>query len=493
MERDGVKGEDRTIQLKSPIGHGYEFVTVIGQLVDRYIDTVRSTTPEYMLYQGHSIRGVLRERLFTAAIYNQRLRNLFNEHWESTDLGKDAMEVYYKIAFGEYFFDGTKLTGSSLPSEKDSETLEQYKEILSPYRKSIVYYAYNQRFLELVLPLLSKLDGTVVVLTMADILEPANWPENVQLIEFPVLKSIMEYKNPFLGTVFPILYHTFNNLAFLTKFLEPRSIILPEGANVIEYKMLAVLGKVHGVPTICLQHGWPGLLHLGFHDMEYDHYLSWGKISAKLLETVSPAPIYNCSGYPNEIPNIKLSKKKAISFFFQGPYYVSDEGVIRKMLDFALYCAESFPSLEIWIREHPSCKLNPTPKVLEKIRSIENIRFASRKEYPLEEVLANSIVNVSVFSSSLVESLLYGCIPFVLNLTSMPCFTPDLDAQGLGIEVRTMGEAKKRIRSLLKEQAQIRAFQKRISKASPDFFSATGKVAMQKIVNYIETVSNKKA
>jgi hypothetical protein len=64
-------------------------------------------------------------------------------------------------------------------------------------------------------------------------------------------------------------------------------------------------------------------------------------------------------------------------------------------------------------------------------------------------VLEASLAAVSIYSTSLVEAAALGCVPVVFNPTSMPHYTPDLDALEAGIEARTVDAARQAIARLV--------------------------------------------
>ncbi|MGV8815864.1 MAG: hypothetical protein ACOH2D_17310 [Gelidibacter sp.] len=473
------------------VDYGFHYIKFNDRLVQEYLDSIKVLNPEYLSYNGYGIEGILEKRLFAKLIYDQKLRDIFNNYWKDGNMSIDLKNKFYTKAYGEFFLSPseTKKVKEETSSISNNFNKEKIKVALEPFKGKIVYYAYNLRFLEIAIPVLSKLKEEVIVLTYEDIPESFNCPDNILIIEFPVLKT-KEFTNDFLELKFPILYYLFNNLEFLVKALEPKSILFFEGANVVEYNILAVIGKKFKICTICIQHGWPGLLYSGFHNMQFDYFLSWGDEFIKLLKPINPAPKFLTVGYPYEIPLKKHQEKDAVSFFFQGPYFVSTLMVIEQMIDFAIFCARTFPEFDILLREHPSSKIR-TDKI-KTLKSFKNIKFVPANEVLLKDVLARSIVSVSVFSSTLMESLVYNSIPLIFNLTSMPHYHPNLDEEKLGIEVKTLFDAQEKIVELLKSKSNLMRYRKNILRAHSNYYSSTGNEALQNTVDKIIKISNKK-
>lgn len=471
---------------------GYQYIQFHDQLIKEYLDSIEAINPEFLKYKGRSIKGIIEKSFFAKLIYYQPLRDLFNEYLKNEGMPNHLKEQYYKEAYSEFFLDqheiNTKQQNGGNEKKFDDEAKKELRDALKPYKGQIVYYAYNVRFLELALPVLTKLQEDVIVLTYQDIPESSNYPENIMIVEFPVVK-LRTCKNIFLKLKFPTLYHLFFNLEMLLKIIQPKSIIVLEGANVVEYNIMAIIGKVFNIKTVCVQHGWPGLLYSGFKNMQFDYFLSWGNQFSNLLKPSNPKLKFISTGYYYDVNPKKSYKKNAISFFFQGPYFVSTEYAIELMFDFAIYCAQTFPRLDILIREHPSKGLNP--RLLNKAKNTSNIIYVSSMSTTLADVLSASIVSVAIFSSTLMESLAYGVVPFVFNPTSMPNYYPNIDKEGLGIEVKSLEEAKKKMKSLLSSNSLLNSYRKNIANKCTSYFEFTGQKAIEKTANEILKISNR--
>lgn len=119
------------------------------------------------------------------------------------------------------------------------------------------------------------------------------------------------------------------------------------------------------------------------------------------------------------------------------------------MVEFAFFCAEVFPHKPILIREHPEYTiLNRFPKKM--FDKYANIEFVTHENLGL--IFEKTEIGVSIFSSTIMEGLVYDVIPFIFNLTSMPSYNPNLEKIGGGIEVRTIEEAKRIIISISEKQ-----------------------------------------
>ncbi|MBA6152651.1 hypothetical protein [Gelidibacter maritimus] len=470
---------------------GYQYLQYIEEIIEEYLFSIEKLNPNYLILNGMPIREMLGKRIFNKPLHDKNLRDLFNGYWRQGRIVDELKERFYYKTFQDFLFDESEFL--AVPSDNSGKL--EYKNIfksfeneLSPFKGNIVFYAYNKRFLDQVLPILLKLGEDIVVLTSYEFQESHTYPKSINIIEFSALK-IEQDINEFLKLKFPILYYLYNTLELLIGILKPKSIIIMEGSSIIAYEMLALIGTKNNIKSICLQHGWPCVIHTGFRKMPFDYFLSWGDNFTALFKLVNPKPNFISTGYPFEVSYKNNIKKNSISFFFQAPYFISTTPIIEKMIDFAAFCANSFPDLDILIREHPANQYRNNK--IDELKHFSNIKFVPSYIISLDAVLAKSIVSVAIFSSTLMESILYNSIPFIFNLTSMPNYYPNLQELDLGVEIKTFEEAKIRIKELLESETKIEDLRKNMSNCKSEYFLSTGNKAIETTANEILKISNR--
>jgi hypothetical protein len=147
------------------------------------------------------------------------------------------------------------------------------------------------------------------------------------------------------------------------------------------------------------------------------------------------------------------------------------------MISFSFHCARSFPDRKIYIREHPEYKLNDLDKAF--ITAQPNIRMVSKT--PLQEVFAETEIGVAIFSSTLMEGIIHNVIPFVFNLTSMPCYYPNVDKEGIGVEAKSMEEAQKKMCYIINDQTYMATIKGNIKKAKRRYFERSEGVSIKNV------------
>jgi hypothetical protein len=237
--------------------------------------------------------------------------------------------------------------------------------------------------------------------------------------------------------LFPHLTEWFDRLHAALAAARPRCVLLVEG-NAPHDEVVNQATRLLGIPTLCLQHGWSPIVHNGFRDLSFDAMLTWGDGFAELLQPFSPGQRFITVGNP------ALSAQagptgSAISFFLQPPGLLMEERVIAEFLRLIEETAARYPFIPIVVREHPSHTLTAAERAA--LHRLGNVRLSTGAAEPLEDVLRASRLSVSIFSSTILESIAAGVPPLVVNLGVLPRFSPDVDDAGAGVEVSSVAAA----------------------------------------------------
>ncbi len=451
-------------------GKFHNYLELIEVFINEYVGKIKEEEGEDILRIGpYCIEVPFKKYIFSRLALNQRSRELNNSISEKV-LSKMDIENFL-VAFE------SDLTFPSLnwPSNhhKDLYSLmfETYAPLLEPHRRKITYYALHERFLTFMLPVLSRIPHKMVVLCESPVPDDLEHGDNIFIIELD-FQWIQQNKNKYLKKLFPDFLAMFNNLELFITLLEPSTLLVVEG-NHYQFEMLAILGKNKGIPVICLQQGWPGILTAQFKEMQYTYFLSWGDGFSDIFRSNNPNPSYISTGYPFKLE--KSLDRTGIAFFLQAPILVSNNQTYSELLELVVYCAEQFPDRPIYVREHPEFPLNSNDIHLGHYRNIELVPPDS---IALSKVFSNSVLAISIFSSTLMEALIYGTIPFIYNPNLMENYCPNLSKEGLGIEVSSLKEAKIQISNLMGNPNFLKAFAERISKNSSYYYASHGEASL---------------
>src|SRR5690606_10842920 len=141
----------------------------------------------------------------------------------------------------------------------------------------------------------------------------------------------------------------------------------------------------------------------------------------------------------------EMPKQNVITFFIQSPVIILDNNSFEEYLSLITFCAESFPGYQIWLREHPEYKLDERFYI--EFYKYRNIEFVS--DLVISDVFQKSKINVSVFSSKIMEGIIHNVIPFVCNFSSFQYNPNYIEDQYLGVVVNNIEEAKVKLVQLV--------------------------------------------
>lgn len=455
----------------------YKYLEFIDVLISEYITHIDCEQPEAFAIGDYNIEVPIKKFLFQRLAMDGFLKELFTANVQvNTEIVHSFILNWLLLKYG------------NAPKKKVANTnihnqyFNQYKTLLEPYKNKIVYYALHERFLKFMLPILSKLEKEIVILCENEIPDDLEYSDNISLIELSHL-PLSQHKGDFLQHNFPWVFHMFNTLHLFIELLQPSAILVIEG-NHPQFESLAILGKQKSIPVLCLQQGWPGILHTGFKDMQYSHFLCWGPRFCELFKPMNPLPHFLITGYP--FKTVDNNSKSGIAFFLQAPILISSPDANNSIVAFALFCAGQFPDRKILIRAHPEYPLSN--HFVQQAANYDNILLTSQETHTLFEVFEKSLISVSIFSSTIIESLAHGTIPFIFNPGLMPNYNPNLEAEGLGVEVKSLEEAKNQMIKLTGSPSWSGELIKQINTTRKNYFNMIGSDAIMTTVDTITKI-----
>lgn len=364
-------------------------------------------------------------------------------------------DIYYKYALQHEHYHNLRASGLSEPKamSKILTDIDKYTYLqpnilrtdiipqislsnANKYAGLPIIIALNPRQLDYLMPLLTRFKEKILCLSLCNphksIVNHSNL-DNVVFIQYPYF-NLKGYTSGFLSEYFPtVLRHAFT-LDFIFNEIHPSAIVNLEGCNTIS-QLSAIVSSRHNIPSICIQHGWPSFFHLGFKYLPYNYLLTWGDGFNPIWESHNPNVNCISTGYMYDVAN-ELSPRTKITFFLQGPYVISNIGHLNTYVDAIKYVATKFPLQSICVREHP--EYNLCDDVHQELSAYSNIQFVTN--HNLMEVYGSTKFAIAHFSSTIMESIIHGCIPIVFDPTHNSSYNPDLSKVGLGFMAKTITE-----------------------------------------------------
>lgn len=291
---------------------------------------------------------------------------------------------------------------------------------------------------------------------------------------------------------FPQIAEAFDKVYTALAHAKPCCVVVAEGNSPLDV-VISEACKLLWIPILCIQQGWSPYVHSGFRNMSFTKMLVWGREFAELLKPYNPNQEFVAVG--NHVLQHVTAKmagqsgkcNDGVSFFLQAPCALLSADRYLEFLTLIEWAARTFPDTPILVREHPGYSVPDQAK--RSFLGHKNVRFVTPATHSLEEVLLASRVAVTVFSTTILESIAVGILPIVCNLSSLPRYFPDVDEAGAGIEVRTIGEAKEVIRRVLENPLYAAAFRSEMESFREKFFEAGEPI--KRITNEIMAIARR--
>jgi hypothetical protein len=161
------------------------------------------------------------------------------------------------------------------------------------------------------------------------------------------------------------------------------------------------------------------------------------------------------------------------------------------MIALAERIAEARPEMPVYFRPHPLVPLDDA--IHARLSRWPNIVIQQPSNVPLAAALADACVSVSIYSTTILESIAAGTVPLIFNMTTMPRFWPDVAAEGAGAEVRTLDEAFDALMGLLADPRKLSEFAPAMTKFSQRYFFARGGEAIGNVVAELDRLITSRA
>lgn len=478
---------------------GYRFMLAITHAIEAWSEDVTRHVPDAFLHLGMDLRHAVERDLFFRVANDARLLERFYARLEGREPTQDLTDAW-SVAIEPYIATSPPSPQLRLPRLSAKRRLQTW--VGNVLRLGKHSFAVNRpgatpRTLFLCIhPKFARFFATVAdaaaqpgYLTIADKpLEAALDAQGATVIGLRPIRFTPS-RSPVLQH-FPHLCGLLESLGRMMAIARPAVIAVPEG-NAPIYELALLAGKAHGVSTICVQHGAPAYTNPGFRNWHFDDVLVWGDAFIDPFARYNPQQHFTVTGTPAVLPATTergSAPVRSIGFFLQKGATVIPEMEWEPLLDLIAWTARTFPQLDVIVRDHPS---QPHLSDAERGRmdGLANIRFMPPPAHALNDVLAASDVVVAAASTTLLEAVQAGAIPFIFG-TAYPEDFPDIAAAGAGMRAPDLAQAQRLVTQLVSDTDWQSALRREGKALRLHLFAASGHEGAARIAACLEQPHN---
>jgi hypothetical protein len=479
----------------------YRYVLELCNSIEKHIDECEKSNPDAFFYRAQNLRYAVEHGLFTLSLDDPVIQSLYQDYHEQnlkkayyldSSVKKPLVEIllsadiskklHVKVPFKSRLkrFVLFNRLGNFIYHYSTKILLKLYGYKPKAIDGHILGYVIHEKFMRYLDPIGKKMTSPFSFMSFN---QPA-------LFKFTRSNSLFILENSFPNQAYSKHFESFPNIIALFESAyqsfsktRPKAVIVPEGDS-LYYETLNQVCKLLNIPCYCIQHGFPPIMVTSVKNMNYSKMLVWGEEFAKLLKSYSPEQSFAITG--NHIVKKATFKpdNSWISFFLQATTSIISEEAWQQFLSLIKYTAKHF-DYTIAVREHPSYPLTEHEKA--SLLACPNIKLVPASEYSLDQVLSQSILSVSIFSTTIIESLIKGVVPLIVNLTDAPHYSPDLAGKNAAVEVHSVEEAKQALHKLLDNKEQLYFYAKQMEQIKNQYCAFDGEQAIAEMVAVVES------
>jgi hypothetical protein len=283
----------------------------------------------------------------------------------------------------------------------------------------------------------------------------------------------------------------YEHLHALLEATRPRVVVIVEG-NAPIHEVANQAAHDLGIATLCIQQGWASMVHTGFRNMSFDSMAVWGRGFAALLEPHNPHQHFDVTGSLSLDPGFDESapvpevNRPAVLFALQVVAPTIPYRAIRSFLSLIDDVAERLPQAALLVREHPG---HPIAAQGHDWTPPSRVQLVPPDRFPLRAVLDAVDVVVSISSTTLLEGVARLRPAVVVNETSVPRHSPDVEAWNAGVEVATTSDAVEAICRLVENHTYRRSLEPGMKAFRAEYFAGADEPGIANVAAVVERLA----
>ncbi|HWY61196.1 MAG TPA: hypothetical protein VNW15_04790 [Rhizomicrobium sp.] len=479
----------------------YEFAAQLSDQIGVLVAGIASASPEAFFYRGLDFGHAFELYTYYSVVNDEALHGLYAGKDHTARIPKFSSDLSHLVA-RHWFGEEKARQGVSgklmlVPLRRRLRALLGWKLFHTPHQKrragEILLFASSLRFARYLMPIADALKGrcAFLVSALATDLCAELAAAGYEFATYGPAGPALRRMTGMLTRHAPAITLVADEIDEALRRLAPSAILLSEG-NAPDDEIINRVGQRLEIPVACLQQGWSPLVHSGFRNMSYASMLVWGDGFAEILRPHNPRQSFVAVGSHVLFSHFETPgwQRRGIAVFSMGVGLWMSAQDEKLLLSLAPHIARAMPGQTILVRPHP---IFPFDEETLRSLALPNIEIAAGPAISLAEVLARSRAAVSIYSSTILESIAAGTIPVVFNMTTMPHYLPDVAAAGAGVEVKTFEAAAQTLVRFLSDPEAARAFEPAMQTFERKYFAARGAEAIANIVAELERLMASKS
>jgi len=480
------------------VKHGWAFLAEITRAIEAWSVDVQAHDPLGFTYRGADLRHAAERALFFVLANDTTLLTYFDALADGLPLPVLRPTAYRNMIL-PYF--GKHIPPDVVPRRATpwGRRLRSGLGNLSrlgrkPFRTArlksadFLFLAIHPKFVSFMAPVAQELGGAFLSFNDPIVEDHLEHKELASVALQPCYSSGNRISSVLWHFVF--LCRAFDEMAAMMDELRPRVILVPEG-NAPIHEIAHRAGQQRGVKTVCLQQGAPAYTNPGFRNWTFADVLVWGEAFVDPFARHNPRQHFSVVGTPAMLPAPRNDRPDApirsIGFFLQKGIIVIPHEEWRALLHFIGWTASTYPAIQVIVRDHPSQgPLSAAERAI--IGDAPNLRFMPPSQYTLNDVLTACDMAVAAASTTLLEAVQAGAIPFIFG-NAYPKDFPDLVASGAGVLAQDLGAAKAALARLVENDARRADLRSAGTVMRPMLFATSGPEGVARIAAALKAMA----
>jgi hypothetical protein len=283
---------------------------------------------------------------------------------------------------------------------------------------------------------------------------------------------------------------TYTDIYFdLIARVKPDMVILLNEISLSD-RLAALVSAETGTASISIQHG----LYIGYayHKLATDKVIVWGAEPKKFWEKLGckPEQVISVGSFAHEKWRALIDKNRMVApdggrlrilFLGQNPAAFISAQTHRKTVDAVFGAIQSLPKYHFIIKPHPAENARPYHEAHNKLPLNSNVEI--RIAGSIEDVILESDLVITVFSTAGLEAMLLRKPVIVLNLSQEPSIAPYIRAAELVESAELLPQA---IQMIIEDTDQQQALVSAGKKYADEYFGIIDGYAADRAIRVIK-------